>query len=419
MGRLAVSNLRHLGTIGGYGLSVALTALVTLTTIPIVIAAVGPHAWASLAVAQAVGTSGAIVIGFGWGITGPTEVAAADAAERRRIFSESFRARCVLVLPVSAVAVGVTIFSVNSESFPSALNCLSYCLTGLLSGWFFTGTAQPWSFFTFDSIPRVLGAAAGALAVWSGAALWSLPAAQLVGVLLGIVGTGLHLRGTRRSRGRSRQNPIELLSAQSHGMLLSGVSALVTALPPVLVALFAPTALPAYSLGDKLLRFATTGFSPVLQYLQGWVPAVDGAGRLRRVRLAALAGTLIAVFGGALFALLAPLFGGLLSGGQVEIPTGVAAAFGVLLAVLVAAQVFGFVCLLGLGAAGQLARFTVLGASIGMPLTLIGAFFFGAAGAVIGFGAGELVALLLEARLLRRLLSENESGLSSDPLPTD
>lgn len=414
-----MSRLRHLGTVGGYGLSVALTALVTLTTIPIVIAAVGPHAWASLAVAQAVGTSGAIVIGFGWGITGPTEVAAADAGTRERVFADSFRARCLLVLPVSALAVGVTLFSVNFESLASALNCVSYCLTGLLSGWFFTGTAQPWSFFAFDSIPRVLGAASGALAVWLGAALWSLPTAQIVGVLLGIVGTGLRLRVVGLRQERIRQTPIRVLRQQAHGMLLSGVSAVVTALPPVLVALFAPAALPAYSLGDKLLRFATTGFSPVLQYLQGWVPAVDGGERVRRVRLAARAGTLIAVVGGALFAWLAPLFGGLLSGEQVEIPMSVASAFGVLLAVLVAAQVFGLVCLLALGAAGELARFTVLGASIGMPLTLLGALFFGAAGAVVGFCAGEIVALLLEVQLVRRLLAESGPGSLSDPRPTD
>ncbi|MFJ3380059.1 hypothetical protein ACIPJ2_06595 [Curtobacterium sp. NPDC090217] len=410
---------RRLGALAGYALSVGLTAAVTLVSIPILIAAAGAHAWASIALAQAVGTAGAILVGFGWGITGPTVVASTGQAERLDYFVSSFWSRVTLAVPALAITAAVTFVSTSTASGASTLNAIAYTLTGLLSGWFFTGSSRPWSFFLLDAIPRIAGASVGTAAVFFGAPLWVFGAAQIVGILLGVAVTVSRIAG-KKVRHAPRPRAVAMtLRSQSHGMLLSSVSAIVTGLPPVLVSLLAPAALPAYSLADKLMRFATTGFSPVLQFLQGWVPAAIGTARIRRANRAACSGAVMAIVAGIAFALLAPLIGDLLSRDSVQLDGWTAAAFGLVLAALIGAQVVGLVGLLALDATRQFARYTLVGAFVGMPLTALGALFGGAPGAAFGFAIGELLALTLEVTLFWQIARgpERYGSARSDPDP--
>jgi len=414
-----VVNRRRLSALAGYALSVGFTAAVTLLSIPILIAAAGPHAWAGIALAQAVGTAGAILVGFGWGITGPTVVASTGEAERLDYFVSSFWSRVTLAVPAVAITAAVTFVSTSTASGASTLNAIAYTLAGLLSGWFFTGSSRPWSFFLLDAVPRIVGASAGTAAVFFGAPLWVFGVAQIVGILLGIVVTVSRIAGKKILHVPRPRAVAMTLRSQSHGMLLSSVSAIVTGLPPVLVSLFAPAALPAYSLADKLMRFATTGFSPILQFLQGWVPAATGADRIRRATRAAFSGAIMAMAAGIVFALLAPLIGDVLSRDSVRLDGWIAVAFGLILAALIGAQVVGLVGLLALDATRQFAKYTLVGALVGMPLTALGALIGGAPGAAFGFATGELLALTLEVTLFRQLArgSDRYGGARSDPDP--
>lgn len=412
-------NLRRLGAFAGYGLSVGLSAIVTLLSIPVVIGAVGAGAWSSLALAQAVGSAAAIVIGFGWGITGPTEVASAGPDARLAYFTSSVWGRVTVALPATAAAAALTGAAAPSEPGTASLSAVAYALTGLLSGWYFTGTARPWSFFALDAVPRVAGVAVGALLVAAGLPLWTFPVAILVGVASGIGVTVRRITGRFVPATVSRAVVARTLRTQAHGMQLSSVSALVTALPPLIVSVAAPGALPAYTLGDKLFRFSTTGFAPVLQFLQGWVPAVRGAERIGRAIRAARVGLLIAAIGAVAFLLIAPFVGRLLSHGTVELDWLLAGAFALALASVIAAQVVGLIGLLSLGATRAYARYTVIGAAIGMPLAVLGALLTGGAGAAFGFAAGEFIALALELRLFVRLLRGGSpaGGPASDAFP--
>ncbi len=410
---------RRISSIAGYALSVTLSAAVTLAAIPIIIGAAGSTAWSSLALAQAVGSAAAIVVGFGWGITGPTEVASSGPVQRAHYFTLSVWGRAAIAVPALIVAAAVTTAAAPTEQFAAASAAVSYGLGGLLSGWFFTGVAKPWWFFTLDALPRVIGVAAGALLVASGFPLWCFSCAVLVGVLAGVCATVRSVTGRFVPERVAGPDIARVLRDQSHGMQLSTVSALVTALPPVLVSMFAPAALPAYTLGDKLFRFATTGFAPVLQYLQGWVPAASGTLRIARATRAAKIGILLAVLGAGAFVVAAPIAGDLLSHGAVEFDFGLACAFALAFASVVGAQVVGLIGLLSLGAARAYARYATIGAAVGMSLALLGAFSAGGVGAAAGFAVGEFIALALEARLFVSLIRASlpPEDAPSDPLP--
>jgi hypothetical protein len=371
----------------------------------------GPGAWASIAVGQAVGTSFGVLVGFGWGTTGPTQIAMADGESRVRIYFESLRARAFLAVPGILASVLLATLITHSYQVEAAITAAAFTLTGLLAGWFFTGSARPYAFLALDTLPRVLGTAGGVLAILMGADLFVFPASQLIGILLGIVLSAGSIydwsaskpNSFRRSTGKSRQSVVQLLRSQSHGMVIAGVSAAYIGIPISIVAIAAPSALPAYALADKLLRFATTAFAPVIQFLQGWVPGPDLRLVRDRVRIAFSLGLASTVAAGVIFAISLPWLSTQLGRGQIVLSPQLSAAFGLILALLVMAQIAGLVCLLALGRAQRLAIFTVIGVTVALPLVFLGATLFGAEGAAWGIAVAESIALTPQVILLARL----------------
>lgn len=397
--------MRHGTSVAIYGLSIGLSAIVTLSVIPVVIDHAGPRAWASLAVGQAVGTGAAILTGFGWGTTGPTDVARADASGRPQIYVESLRARALLYAPLLAVAVLVTFAVVDQDRVAAALNAGAFASTGLLAGWFFSGAARPVSFLLFDACPRVVGNVVGAAALSFGLPLEAFPAAILIGVLLGVVATSRAAApGVSVLRSADLHESIQRLRAQTAGLSISVVAAAYASIPLVIVSTVAPAALSFYALADKLLRFATTAYAPLIQFMQGWVPAGELASTTRKVRIAWPAGAVLALLGGVCFVLLAPWLADLLSHGQVQIGDAVLVPFALALTAMVLAQVTGLVCLLALGEAQMLARVSLMSAVLGLPGIFIGAVVAGVSGAAWMLAAAECLSMLLQVGLLVRAM---------------
>lgn len=400
-----MSRRRSVGAVGIYAGSVAASAIVTLLSIPIVIGLTDASAWAGLAAGQSIGTGASVLIGFGWGTTGPTDVARATSGDRARIYLDSYRARALLALPIAAAASVITFAVVPTARWESALNCAAYAATGLLAGWFFTGAARPRSFVLFDTAPRVLGAVAGVAVLIAGAPLAWYPLLQLVGILVGVAASTAAIAGTRELFSTPEfARTITVLRLQSHGLVLASVSAANAALPSILVASIAPSALPAYALADKLLRFGTTAASPFVQFLQGWVPGGGRAVLVARVRRAGVIGAALVVLGSVAFFFVAPWLGSVLSHDQIRLPILLVAAFAAVLVLLVGAQIVGLVCLLALGEARRLARFTLIGGVATVPLVIVGVVLNGAVGAATAVGVGELVAFVPQCVLLSKLL---------------
>lgn len=396
---------RHVGTVGLYSASIVVSAIVTLLSIPILISIAGAHAWSGLAAAQSIGTGASVLIGFGWGTTGPTDVARSSAEQRRRLYRESYAARLVLALPVVTFACLITYAVTPAAQWESVLNCLAYACTGLLAGWFFTGAAQPVAFVTLDTAPRVLGAAVGVLAVAFGGPLILYPVLQFVGIAVGVAAsTGVIAGRTALLAPVVLLDVIATLRRQSHGFVLAAVSATNAALPSILIAWLAPSALPAYALSDKLLRFGTTAAAPFVQFLQGWVPGGGNQRITSRARRAGLVGLGLVVVGATGFFLIVPWLARTLSQGQIELPVDLLAVFTLVLVLLVGAQVVGLVCLLALGESRLLARFTLIGGIAAVPLVALGAVVFGAVGAAAGVAVGELVAFVPQIVLLSKRL---------------
>lgn len=409
--------IRHLGKIAAYALSSGGMGVVTLTVIPVVITTFGPTAWGSIAVGQAVGTGLAVLVAFGWNTTGPPLIATATEEGRRRFYAQSLKVQLTLAVPASGIAVLVCWF-VAADRLVATVTALSLVLTGVMAHWFFTGAGKPFSVLVFDALPRMLGTIVGGIAVLAGADLIVLPLVQLSSIVVAICVSAAVISPFRELRALASEDRLScLLRRQSDGLLIAAVTAAYISLPVVVVASVAPAGLASFALVDKLLRFATTALSPLVQFLQGWVPRPDPGTTERRVRLSLRLAVVVAVISSCVFVVLVPWMARVLSGGTIQPGFVLTVIYGGILFLLVTSQIVGLIGLLAMKQGRALARYAATGAMVGLPAVLVGAHLFGAEGAAGALVLAETVALTLEVRLLLVTLAQHGRGRAREAAP--
>jgi len=376
-----------------------------MVSIPILVANAGAAAWASLALGQAIGTATSIFVSFGWGTTGPTQIAISSPAERVTIYSNSLRVRSILAAPGVVIAGTVTYFSAVDSRTEAVVTAVAFTLFGLLGGWFFTGASRPMGFLLFDTIPRVSGTLGGMIALTLGAPLIAFPILQLAGIGTGAVAAAIAINRSDDATGVSGGSSLlYLLKSQSHGLAISGVSAAYISVPITIIAVVAPAALPMYALADKILRYSTTVFSPIVQFLQGWVPGSEDVALFRRIRFALFGGSTLVTTAMAMFILLLPWVANVLSHGTIAVSLQLSIPFGLMLGLFVMGQIVGLACLLALGRAREIATFTIVGAATALPAVFFGSAVAGAEGVAWALVISETVAVGLQLILLLRLV---------------
>lgn len=356
-------------TVGLFGVSMALNGAISLITIPIVTGIAGAEHWASMATGQAIGASFAVIVIFGWGLTGPVTVAVTSATARPAMYLDSLFARIVLLAPVLLVQLAVTVAIVPHQKLVAYVAGVAMTLAGASANWFFIGEGRAGRFLTLDTVPRVVGTVVGAALLAATGDLLLFAIAQLVGSVIALSASAiviLHGRGLDYRAAARTARIAATLREQRHGIVATGVMAAFTPAVLAIIAVAAPTALPAFVMADRLAKFAGMAVSPLLQMFQGWVPAADGAERVRRTRLAGGATAGIAVTTGITYTLLLPTAADLLAHGQIDYPPTAAIAFGLIATLYVGSSFVSTVALM----AGRV-RLVALAAVVGVPVTLL------------------------------------------------
>ncbi|WP_136706718.1 polysaccharide biosynthesis C-terminal domain-containing protein [Agromyces sp. H66] len=395
---------------GGYGLSVIVSGLVSIAVIPAVIIAAGETAWTTIAVSQAVAGFAFVIAAFGWGVTGPTDVAGRPVSARGRYFFDSVLSRVWLNAAVLIVAIPLAIALSRGDPWLAALTVTSGILVSLGSGWFYVGEKSPMRFLLLDSMPRVAGTVAGALVlVGTGDARW-FAGLQLLGVIIAAVVSGADI--LRRHGGWAfTLSPVRAarnLRGQSAPVTMAATASLYVNVPVVIVQIFIPSATAVYALAERMVRLSLYATRPVVQVAQGYVPAPEIERLLTRARRVTLLALVLAVAGGLAFGLLSPWVSGLLSGGALVLPWALAAAMAVNLAALLASQLTGFACLTALGLAKVLARSTIVGAIVGTALMIPLTLWFGVVGLAWGLAISEIAVLGVQLFALRTVFRHPE-----------
>ncbi len=381
----------------GYALSMAVLALAALAVIPSMIHASGEAAWGSIALGQSIGAVAAVLVGYGWMLSGPAAIARADTASRWREYRESMKVRLVLVVPVVATAAVLSALLATQRRDLAALASVTAGLIGLTSDWFFVGLGRPFVLFFVETLPRVGGTVAAIAVMWLGADAAVGLLLQAVGFTLGvgIASAWIIKRVGAAAAQRQPTRPLGKLLVLHRGGITSslGASAYVSS-PLVIVSAVAPQVQPLYALADKLQRQISIALVPVTTTIQGWVPRAADPSRRARTAIAFAAG--IALVTGLGVLVFAPVLMSWLGGGSLRPTTGVVVLMAVFVMLNFTESVVAKAVLATYHRLDVVARATLVSAVIALPLVAVGAVFAGVEGALAAVCLGLAVRLAWE-----------------------
>lgn len=402
---------------GGYGLSVISGGIISVAVIPVVIIVAGPHVWAAIAVAQGVAGFGTVFVGAGWGVTGPTETARMRSEDRGQFYIDSVVSRTWLFIPVTLICVVITLLLTQTAPPVAVVALIAALVPGLSAGWFFVGEVSPMRFLLIETVPRQAGSLVGALLLFAtGDALWFV-GTQLFGGLLATLLSSMSI--LRRYRGGRLDLSLRraILRMREHipAVSMSAVSTLYVNLPIIVVQIFLPSFTAVYALAERIMRLALYATRPFVQVTQGYVPHEDSSEQLRRSRRTLKWTFIGGIGGGVLYALLAPWAGSILSGGQLHVTFAMSISLGFALAAMLISQVTGFTILTTYRRNSALAWSTVAGAVVGVVLLVPAALVIGIAGVTAVLALSEVVVLVFQMVILRRLLGQQASSREGRP----
>lgn len=396
-----------------FALASLISALSPLLIIPAVIAGWGVGGWASVAVGQSVGAIGSVVVMWGWALQGPVTAARAETKARLAVLLlESMSSRvpiAILVVPIAAVvASGLA----PDQKLVAGLTAAGFSLAGLSMVWYFVGVRRPALVLLYDSIPRLLIAAIGAIGIASTGWLIFYPITLIVGTLAYNILSFMDISG-------SYSLPLGSLKTSRirRGLLGSagaGVSQLSSAVyingAVALVAIWSSEeSIAEFGAVNRLYLAATVASVPVFQLFAGWVAkerSVVGP-RARLALTVQLALALIAVPG---FILLAPFIARVVFSEAIPIGEGAISLAACGVALVIFTRALGSHVLMANNQSRAVGASAGLGAVIGVFLIPSLSIGYGAVGACGAILIVESAVLFVQSVVAFRLIRADRKG---------
>lgn len=397
--------------LGTFALTVGASTVVGLLAIPVITRVVGADAWAVQVLVQSQASLFGVLVAFGWGTVGPGLVASTVPEKRPQLFLDSLVTRVYLLLVAAPLMILLMTVLRPVESLFVAVASVAYLLPFVGASWYFVGEGRPLRLFLFDALPQLLGTVGGLAVLIATENLTLMVLTQLVfnaGAV--VVSSIVILRQGRDLKATfALTNSLKQMSRQRHGVITAATGSFYVNLPMLVVNVFIPSHLDTYAIADRLFRFAVTAFSPVLQFVQGWIPESGPEYIGHRIRRASHLAPLLGLLGGAGLTLLGPLAAQVLVQSPLEFGNALSLPVGVSFAAVAVSQIIGLACLVTIGKARDLASSTVVGALLGTPLILLGALNLGVAGVIWGMALSEIAVAVYQFRVLRRYLKIQNS----------
>ncbi len=401
---------------GTFALTVGAGTVVGLLAIPIITRVVGADAWAVQVLVQTLATLFGVIVAFGWGTIGPGLVASHDRKDRPQLFLDSLITRTYLLLVAAPIMMVVLSVLRPREAVFVSIASAAYLMPFVGASWYFVGEGRPMRLFLFDALPQLLGTVAGVGVLVMTGNFTLLVITQLVfNVCAVVISSSVILRDAsgQLAPNFSPRNSFRQMAQQRHGVITAATGSFYVNLPMLAVNMVIPAQLASYAIADRLFRFSVTAFSPILQFVQGWIPEGGAGSTNHRIRRAAQFAPMLGVIGGSLLAGAGPWAAQLLVPGPNNFGYNLSIPVGVSFAAVAVSQVIGLACLVPIGKARELASSTLVGAILGVPLILLGAVNLGVSGVVWGMAVSEVAVAAFQANVLRRYLRSPEfAGLA-------
>lgn len=379
----------------GFGWVFALLAAAGVLQVVVLVRVLGSQTWGEVALAQSAAALTAAIAAVGWNTVGASMMAVHDTDARVRIFSQSLVVRAYAFLLCAPVLAVVVWHLAAEQPRASALLAVAGLVPVLGASWYFIGQGNPSRLFLRDALPQVAGMLLG-LPLAATLGLTSYAMMVLVGNLVSV---GLGVAGVRQDGPltlplgeRGPRGATSFVLAHRAALFGSWAGSLNSYLPTLVVARLASASLPSFALADRMLRYALGGYSPVVQFIQGWVPRRPGEVAHRsRLALGAAAGGGVAAF--TIVLLAGAPASRLLSGGEIVLGPALLVPFGLVVGTLMVGQVTALAVLVPLEMTRTLAVSTSAGTLFLLVLVAPAAVSAGARGVAWSMAACEVVAV--------------------------
>lgn len=410
--------LSGISKMGGYALSMLLLAIASLVAIPAMIRASGDAAWGAVALGQSIGAMSAVVVAYGWLMSGPARIARNSMTGRLTEYRSSLKVRLFLVIPAILLAVVPAAFLSPDRRDLAMAGALSMTLIGLTAQWFFVGLARPYVFLLVETVPRVSGTIIGIIGMNLGRdAMFGL-LCQAAGMFGGFVCSTVWITRFLRASGALAE-PVPRLStlfrSRGDGLIASLGTAAYLAAPLIIVSVIAPASQPMYALADKVQRQVAVALGPGVTVLQGWVPRARNP--RKRARIALAAGATAAIGLGAGVGLVGRPLVEWLGAGSLRPSDLIIVLMSIFVGVSFLESIVAKAVLATYAALKQAARATLVGAIIALPLVAVGARTAGPEGALAAVVGGIVIRLMWELSVASRLLGRGgaiEEGVGGE-----
>jgi O-antigen/teichoic acid export membrane protein len=393
----------------GFGASMALLALASLILIPVMIRSSGEAGWGAIALGQGIGALGAVLVSYGWAMSGPSEIARGDDPTRLREFLGSLKVRAALLPAAGVVLVCVSMLIAPVRSDLAAMGTVVALLAALTSNWYFVGLARPWLLLALETVPRLAFTIVGIAVMENGADAITGLAWQSCGLVAAFVCSTWWILHSLRATGSTRVSAPKLrtlLVDHGHGVASSLGSALYSSLPLVVVTVVAPLVQPMYALVDKVHGQVVVGLFPAIYVAQGWVPrAADPAPRARRVLLGGAAFCALIAVGTLLFG---PWLLDVLGSGKLQPGTAVVELMALGMALHFYAEIVGHAVLATYRSLRIVAISIVVATVVGLPLVAVGSAGWGVIGALAALNLGYAIRVAVTTVAARRAILRNQ-----------
>jgi PST family polysaccharide transporter len=398
-----MSTRAHLRTLlprlAGFGLFPVISVLVPLLVLPVVAHVTGVAGWAAVGMGQSAGAVAAVVVGYGWSLEGPIQVARADDDRVRELWYEFLCASALLLVCVGLISWGLLSLVAPPDTVGLAtVVAIAASLAGVSPDWMATGLAEPRLVLLYSVLPRtVLLLAAVPLMLSSGHAEW-YAAGLGIGPLIGLVAFSRRRVRPRRLPGSPVRVATGHVARNFRTALTSIAGSAYSNGVMLIVGSFAPVAQTAQIASiDRVFRLLIQGIGALGRALQAWVvePSDEPAGRRQRFSLALH--TVVGLVGLVVLVALGRGVTGALFGSANKTGSVACAAYGVAFAALALNSSMGRHILLPLGRLQPVMVSTLLGALVGVPAIALGAHHAGASGAAVGFALSECLVTAVQA----------------------
>lgn len=367
--------------------------------LPVLARVAGPEAWLAIAVGQSSGGFFALVVGLGYNTVGPPMVAVSDPTHRPSLLARSLRARLLVWVPSTVLAVLVAVLvAPASHQLDAGLMAAAMTLTGLSSAWYMIGLGRASLIAIYEITPRIVATIAAAVILITGGPVVWYPILLIVALIVSVGGYAASLLKVSDVLAGPWSEVAAVFTRNRAAVATEVAGGAYNSLAVTFVGASATTAQAAsFVSGDKLYRIGQYSVSALGNALQGWVVERGPEEFSARIRRAFLLHLALGLMGFAAFALLGPWLSAVLFGPAVAIDFATALGLGTATLGIALGTALGRITLISMGANRAFLASVLLAASVGVPTIILLSSAFGAAGGAWGLAIGETVSVTAQA----------------------